>query len=1618
MRAFVLIFLIGGLAMATSVQLPLQPGWNLVSAPVDVSAQPVSSLFGSTISGTVWGWGDGHLIEVDRLQPGQACWVYRDPALGAAAVNVSGDLVEQLYRPLATGWNLVGPLGYPPVAQLHWPLRSQPPNAVIAGPWLHGEAGWARPNGLASGEGAWIYTARDARVRLSGHPIMSPFLANSPGLGTLALHWGPASDDLGVAHYDIYAATSPSNLIAPGNRLGESNGASFSKNNLTPGATYHASVLAEDSEGNSSGFARSLPVKLQSVAPNVVATPRDLASMNLQVTNLAADASSLTISGPDAGQIQTGTLIIVDSQLRMVTARSGGNLSTRAAVLGEALRDGQVVGALAISADDLGPHILAPGIGFDGELRFQPTLHFDATFANGALSNWTARLEGDMAITGVLSVNLAGGRGMALEQVLHGQTQSFTLMVGSVPIPLQATLEWVAEVTVSADSAGWVDAEFAMTAPLDATIRYANGFGVETAGSNSASMPQPTWTLRRGGNLDISVALSPRLRLAMFADEVADFAFHPTLALDSVFEKRARRIGFTELELLLNSDYTLRSDIGVMRNGTAPWSVPLAVASTRLLGSPVLTLPSATFVSAPNTLYLTEPQVFEITTTNGIGNVVQPSGISWRVEGDGPAPSIALSNDNRRAAITVPDLGSYTLVVTVNGSALPGAMGAHILRTPFIATHIPYRFLGATRIDGTTVDVQFSEPADPENIGDFDLNGTPVIHKDLLDDGSRVRLHTHYLYNYADSVTITGALNMGGRGLVEPTTRSISPASLAPLFRTTFDSGMPSGWQVVDDPLATSDAPSGWLVQDGTLRHTTLIRGGNPERREDPHKPGTYFLHSAKLANSLVEASLRSFSSWGMGLILRYQASDRYYRFEWSGGDENPNSPEIDGVRRIVKVTPEGSIELASDRTAFFRGYENDVRFLAIGERLSVFVDDELVMQAADGEYAEGQVGVYAWGNNGLQVDNLTVAVPDHLLSYTDLWLEQRPTAPSMHHGTLMSEINSRGAIAWARSSEAADVRLRYGTAPDLAGASVTPSVRTEALRDFGAHIRIDNLTPGTTYYARTEVVDIARPDQVNYTPVREFRTPPESGPMDMSLVLFGDVAVGDTPAYRAFDALSAENADYLISLGDFPYADHVPAAKTTLEFMHKHAHARGLPRMRQLLNQTPIWGTWDDHEVTNDWDGEKSRQLMGNALEAWHSWWPLRREPEYIRPASNRLDTTQAFRFDIQDSALRTSQGFDFGQKVSVAFWFKWRVQASEDPFFRGVGPSTTWLGLFQDSTAKFRCKVYTTATDYTFFSAGGWADDSWHHALFQVDTEAQLATLYLDGMEAVRKKVEGQLRQPTSFIEFGGSNGGPDALIDEIVIYDHVDLDPWEFHNEDNTPRPPPPGMKLWWRAEALNFPTVLDQSGNGNNALASGVEAETFIETSTHVVGRSPRAVPNYRKVRFGDTTEVFFLDTRFYRDANAPADDGSKTMLGSTQLAWLLDGLSASTSRFKLIVSTVAMRYGTTPNDYWAGFTRERDIIFNHIVANNIKVLFLSGDQHWHAVYSHPEGFLEVQTSSITAGTRPPAVVPEANRRFIAEVRGYTRLDIFGSDDPRIEIRLKDTLGRVGFTETVR
>ena len=103
-------------------------------------------------------------------------------------------------------------------------------------------------------------------------------------------------------------------------------------------------------------------------------------------------------------------------------------------------------------------------------------------------------------------------------------------------------------------------------------------------------------------------------------------------------------------------------------------------------------------------------------------------------------------------------------------------------------------------------------------------------------------------------------------------------------------------------------------------------------------------------------------------------------------------------------------------------------------------------------------------------------------------------------------------------------------------------------------------------------------------------------------------------------------------------------------------------------------------------------------------------------------------------------------------------------------------------------------------------------------------------------------------------------------------------------------------------------------------------------------------NYSTFNWGDA-QFFLLDNRFFKSPN-DRKTGTRTILGDTQLEWLIDALSSSNASFKIIyiggqVITSAARF-----ENYATYPEEKEKMLKEIENNKIKgVLFLSGDRHF-------------------------------------------------------------------------
>ncbi len=183
---------------------------------------------------------------------------------------------------------------------------------------------------------------------------------------------------------------------------------------------------------------------------------------------------------------------------------------------------------------------------------------------------------------------------------------------------------------------------------------------------------------------------------------------------------------------------------------------------------------------------------------------------------------------------------------------------------------------------------------------------------------------------------------------------------------------------------------------------------------------------------------------------------------------------------------------------------------------------------------------------------------------------------------------------------------------------------------------------------------------------------------------------------------------------------------------------------------------------------------------------------------------------------------------------------------------------------------------------------------------------------------------------------------------------------------------------------FITVWDDHESANDAYKDGAqnhnpETEGDWETRKAIAKqvyfewmpiRETDNLEVYRSIRYGDILDLIMLDTRLegrekqIRDVAAPElQDPGRTLLGAEQKAWLLEQLSNSTAKWKVIGQQVifselnvgwaalvddAFTYDALEStflDIWDGYPAERAALISYIDENEIdNVVILTGDFH--------------------------------------------------------------------------
>lgn len=187
--------------------------------------------------------------------------------------------------------------------------------------------------------------------------------------------------------------------------------------------------------------------------------------------------------------------------------------------------------------------------------------------------------------------------------------------------------------------------------------------------------------------------------------------------------------------------------------------------------------------------------------------------------------------------------------------------------------------------------------------------------------------------------------------------------------------------------------------------------------------------------------------------------------------------------------------------------------------------------------------------------------------------------------------------------------------------------------------------------------------------------------------------------------------------------------------------------------------------------------------------------------------------------------------------------------------------------------------------------------------------------------------------------------------------------------------PRFAAW--TEAMSFRAIYDDHEFANDWDGGDRVADPARDAAALAAWDAwfpTRPGPRYRRWRWGAALECFLLDCRGFRSAQGDPDGPGKTMLGEQQRLWLLEGLAASTATFCVVFTSVPLDFGHGL-DHWAGYTDERERIFDAVIALDRPILFVSADQHWFAAHRHRAGLRELQVGPIARGLIvPPAFQP--------------------------------------------
>ena len=243
------------------------------------------------------------------------------------------------------------------------------------------------------------------------------------------------------------------------------------------------------------------------------------------------------------------------------------------------------------------------------------------------------------------------------------------------------------------------------------------------------------------------------------------------------------------------------------------------------------------------------------------------------------------------------------------------------------------------------------------------------------------------------------------------------------------------------------------------------------------------------------------------------------------------------------------------------------------------------VSMRLDGEPVYCRDGLdLAIGNEGDELESWTE--PEPLMAHCTTCFD----AP-LTHGPIIGAVGAQDARIWFRTDATRQVQVRVAASAGALETAAPMAYRyPTADRDFADVVEVYGLSPGATYHYDLEVAG------ERFGPWT-FTTAPAVGAASRWSMAFGSCSRDDLQP--VFGVVAAWSPDVYLFIGDNHYGD-VDDLSALRQF-YRWAHER--PLRAQVMTETSVLATWDDHDFTgNNTDGTSPGRDV--ALRTFSEYW------------------------------------------------------------------------------------------------------------------------------------------------------------------------------------------------------------------------------------------------------------------------------------------------------------------------------------------------------------------------------------------------------------------------------